>query len=173
MRTIGNDVSTEIVKGHTRPCHIAEIGFDSQVYSYLSEGPSIDFNGNRYIGGTLEIRDISFSEKGFEKASMSLLDYGSSVISVALNNRIAGSPCTVYLAYQKDDGAITTPVELFSGFLEPDGIFDDRVQVELLQKGAKTRFFPNEFVDVDNGFNHSPKSGTVIVWGDEKIELVN
>lgn len=165
------EVTNEIVQTHTRPFHIAQLFFQDAIAN-VSEGPSVSFNGSNFIGDTLEVRNVKFTEAGFQSAELTLYDYGSSAVSIVLNNQVAGRFCDLWLAYLKPDGQLAnSPVLIIPGQLECREILDDRVVFDLNPRLSDTAFFPDVFVTKENGCTVLGKDGAVIYWGNDVFEL--
>lgn len=170
-RPVDVPIASEVTNTHTRPFHLARLFFKDAIAN-VSEGPSVPYDGVNYIGDTLKVSNIVFSEKGFDSAILTLYDYGSSAISIVLNNQIAGRSCELFLAYADEDGNLVgAPVMIVKGVLEYKDMTEDMVVLDLLQKSKSAVFFPDQYVTKENGFNVLGKNGSVIYWGNDVYEL--
>lgn len=170
-RPVHASVESEVVKTHTRPFHLARLYFDNAIAN-VSEGPSVPYDGVNYIGDTLNVTNVVFDEKGFKSASLTLYDYGSSAISIVLNNQVARRPCDLLLAYADAAGVLVgTPALLVSGVLEYEDMTEDRVMFKVFSRSQSAMFFPDVYVTKDNGFTVLGKNGSVIYWGNDVYEL--
>ena len=171
-RVTSTAIQTEIAKTNNLSFHIAKIEFENAT-SYISEGPEVSFSGHPYLDSSLSVKGISFGNAGFEKATIELLDYSNSAISLFLQNKIIDVVCTISIVYRDSSGAFTTPVILAVGILNPKSMSEDKVVLELSPKGKLSSFYPKTYFNSDNGATYLATSGKIVEWGDEKFELVN
>lgn len=170
VRALEVGTSDELAQQHVRPFHLAKITFGEGMY-FVSEGPEIVFGGDTYLEGRCELGQFTWTPDGQQEGEIRLLNDGNAASALALNNRVAGAPITVYLVYQKEDGSFTTPEVYAVGALDQAIIEPDQVVAEIKTTGAGTTFFPNRSYSQNNGFNYLPIPGMVVVWGDERYEL--
>ena len=103
-RVTSTAIQTEIAKTNNLSFHIAKIEFENAT-SYISEGPEVSFSGHPYLDSSLSVKGISFGNAGFEKATIELLDYSNSAISLFLQNKIVDVVCTISIVYRDSSGA--------------------------------------------------------------------
>ena len=173
-RVTSTAIQNEIAKTNNLSFHIAKIEFASPSgTSFISEGPEVTVSGDAYLDSSLSVKSISFGNAGFEKATIELLDYSNSAISLFLQNKIIDVVCTISIIYRGANGAFTTPVVLAVGILNPKSMSEDKVVLELSPKGKLTNFYPKIYFNSDNGATYLAASGKIVEWADEKFELVN
>lgn len=62
-------------------------------------------------------------------------------------------------------------IPLFNGVSNEIELDDKQVVISLLKQSAKTQYVPNRYITKNNNFNWLPKTGTIIVWGNETFVL--
>lgn len=169
-RIVAGDTQTEVVKDVVTAFYIARMEFGTG-NAYMSSGKTILFDAQTYQEGTLEVVSLKWGETGAQSAKIKLHDYDGSAISLALNNTIADTPITLWTVYGTAAG-YSTPTLLMNGYLNPGQIDEDVVNLDVAAIKIEDEYFPDRYCTKSEGFNHLPRDGAIIKWGDETYKLV-
>lgn len=107
--------------------------------------------------------------------------YNKTFTSRTTNSLVLGATLTsalsvgtqIYIAGPGITGTYgsTDVIPLFNGVVNEIELDEKRVTVTMLSQSAKTQYVPNRYITKYNNFNWLPKTGTIIIWGNETFIL--
>ena len=117
------------------------------------------------------MRNITWTPDLGQTGEIELYNENNAAAAIVLNNHIADTPIVVYQTFEQDTGGFASPVILCKGVLDLSSLTPTSSILSILTSKAASDLAPNRFHTPETGFNHLPKVGTVIQWGDEKFIL--
>jgi len=168
-RLITSELAEEIAKGHTEPFKLVRIDFDAAP-QYLSEGGTVEFEGNTYVGGGVQVGTFVWTPDLTQVGTVELLNELNAATAIILNNQVLDTPVTIYETYRTDTG-FAEPTVIVKGVLDSPTITPTSSTLRVLASTSLSNIVPRRYHTVDEGFNHLPIAGSVISWGGEKFVL--
>lgn len=147
----------EITNNVTRPQYLVTLSFTTPIRR--GTRGTLTFDSNSYTGADMQ---VAFSADGLS-AQLKIFDEGYTISDALIAEGAAGIAVEI-LALYGDSYSPGDEDVVFSGELGKSALRNGTVELDLVQ--PESRFAPNIYISVNNGFNHLPPDGTELYTPD-------
>jgi hypothetical protein len=171
VRDVDASVLAAIGDDHTKPIHLVKLEFAGPTFYYLSTEDTIVFDTNTYVGGLTNVSQVSWTIDGSQHCSIEIYNEEDFAADIVFGNVFAGATATVWLTHRKHDNTLATPVLYAVGSCDDIELSPESATFVITALQLRTRFVPNRYFTVAEGFNWLPPENTVIIWNGAKYLL--
>ena len=170
QRAIPGNLAAVLRDTQTQPFNIVKIEFAGGT-QYLSETLAVNFEGNDYLEGAIEVRPFRWGPDGTQSGSIALLNENNVASALVLGNVIQDVPITIYEVYKTGPSSNSDPTIVVTGVLSGSSIAPKEALVGVLTSKGGTEYVPSAFYTIEEGYNWLPPVGTIVQWNGEKYVL--
>lgn len=168
MRPLNDKIETSISQTVQTPAYLVELVFSNVIR--LSTRGLVDYGGFTWLQGGVKVMDISTGQAGTKTCRIVVPNNQFAFSSIVLAETASGKSVRVWKLFGDPPYDISDAQLILDGFIDDVPELVERVVFNCSSQNARTLMIPSITIG-SPFFNHLPRAGQVIFWGNEQYEL--
>lgn len=168
MRPVTAKIETSITSAVQTPAYLVELVFSNVIR--LSTRGLVDYGGFTWFQGGVKVSDLSTGQAGTKTCRIVVPNNQFAFSSIVLAETASGKSVRIWKLFGEPPYVDEDAQLIFEGYIDDVPELIERVVFNCTSQNARTLMVPSITIGAPF-FNHLPRTGQVIYWGNEQYEL--